>query len=198
MELDDIKQKWNMFSEHIEKQGILNRKLILDMISTRTQNSLTRLINYHLFSLAIIVALAIFLYFIDEYKKIPSHIMIISYIGISLSFIFQVLIILNVLTIKTENINVIKSEKKLNNYWKFIIVGHALLWPWLLIFLATFLYYLWSNFSNKTIGVATIFIVVMLLFSLVASMIEYRFIKTKIKFLKKNFKQLKEFDMEID
>lgn len=59
MELEELKAGWNVLNERLEQNEILNKRIIKEMITNRTQSAYERLFRYDLFGLILTFGLCV-------------------------------------------------------------------------------------------------------------------------------------------
>lgn len=57
MELEELKNTWNLLNNKLEEDKSLKESLILEMIHTKADKSVNRLINYEIFSVVVLILL---------------------------------------------------------------------------------------------------------------------------------------------
>lgn len=65
MELEELKAGWNVLNERLAQNEILNKRIIKEMITTRTQSAYERLFRFDLFGIILLITIAILLPFLD-------------------------------------------------------------------------------------------------------------------------------------
>ena len=59
MELEELKASWNVLNERLEKSEMLNKRIIKEMITNRTQSAYDRLLRFDLFGLIVGLVISI-------------------------------------------------------------------------------------------------------------------------------------------
>ena len=59
MELEELKASWSVLNEQLEKSEMLNKRIIKEMITNRTQSAYERLFRYDIFGLILCFTLCV-------------------------------------------------------------------------------------------------------------------------------------------
>jgi hypothetical protein len=69
MELDELKNVWVSLDERLNKQEILKESILKEMMQSKTSKTVSKLINYDLLSICILLALIPFSVFVMDYFR---------------------------------------------------------------------------------------------------------------------------------
>lgn len=91
MELNELKNIWQELDQKIEKNNILNDKVIKDMLQTKGNKSISKLMAFEVLSLILLVAMIpVFLFLLAFFQNATSHLNY-TIVFIKLMIIFCVL-----------------------------------------------------------------------------------------------------------
>jgi Ca2+/Na+ antiporter len=195
METDELKAGWSVLSERLEKNEILNKRIIKEMISKRTRSAYNRLLGYNVFGLVILfgVILWVFLFAVIQYKGFPLPILIASEAGLIISVIWQTVKVRILNRFQLLNTGAVidlslwAAKYKLLIRREFIVtfVGGSL-----------FLLLLFFLFHNFTLW-AILFVVVLAIFVFILDYIIYIHVeKRNILTIEQTIAELKELEKE--
>lgn len=139
MELEELKQQWQLLNKRLEENEILNKKIILDMIKKRTTSAYNRLMNMELVNLMImIVLIPIFLITLYIAKYLPTQALLI-FLGllILLVTIWEIIKVLWLKKFDIEKKNIQQLSLIINTYRKWILMECSIITPLVVIILGT-------------------------------------------------------------
>ncbi len=186
MELNDLKSGWQLLHSRIEKNEILNRRIIMDMIKTRTQTAHSKLYRYELFSTCVnIAAMLIFLLF-----PFQREALILGEAALGAALVVQILLLQYLLRFDLEKKTALKLSLLTTRYkltWKYNqIFGGILSIP-----LIIGIIYLQGDLASRISFIpVAIFVVVIGFFIFLC----IHFFSKNIKTIESNLKELKEFE----
>ena len=190
MELEELKQKWDILSKEVEKQKIINKKLMDNVVNQKLKG----LISYNWFVLALSILVIPFVYYLGKRSGLSDLTFI--YIGLAVVIIFAIWDMLNfrvLLKAKSYNQDLISAEKTIIKYRKNTINGYICAY----IFIIPYLAYFFSFFKPYLIGSKLTWITILIFLGALAfTVIELRWNMGKIKTLQKSIEELKEFEEE--
>lgn len=199
MELDELKQKWDLLSQEVEKQKIINNKLLDNVINQKIKN-----LNTYSFIGCILYAFAItFLIMIAQYIHIQfsfisiginsMFIIYISIISMIILLIWEVYNIYLLSKTKSYKNDLISAEKSVIKY------KQSKIWSYYAGFVFSVMVISWFFFSFYQYLIQTnrLLISIMLFICVVALAIwEFKWDVGRVKELKKSIDELKEFELE--
>jgi len=177
MELDELKKTWASVEERLKENEMLNKRIMHEMLSTKSNKSLSKLINFEFFGMLVVFAIpvCIWLYNHPAFKNtLFPKIMFIVGIVISILTPFIQLYKLKYLLMKidfsksigdniylTNKYSIIIKKEKIINYFIFIPVFSLLgilsyhelnatfsLWIFLFIALAVAIAFVYWSYKN--------------------------------------------------
>lgn len=191
MELEELKQKWVILSKEVEKQKIINQKLMDNVVNQKLKG----LISYNWFGLIFSLFAISFIIYTDITIGIPE-ITIYLYIGviaIVLSMIFNIYNFRILLKAKSYNQDLISAEKTILKYRKNTINSYICAYVTVIPYMG----YFFILFNPALISTKLLwFIILIFLGALAFTVIELRWNMGKIKNLQKSIEELKEFEKE--
>jgi len=190
MELEDLKQKWDILSKEVEKQKIINQKLMDNLVNQKLKG----LISYNWFGLALSILVIPFVYYLGKRSGFSDLTYI--YIGIVGVIIFAIWGMLNfriLLKAKSYNQDLISAEKTIIKYRKSTTLAYLCQYIFIIPYLAYFFYIFKPYFTDA----GTLwFIILLFVGTLGFTVIEVRWNLGKIKNLQKGISELKDFEKE--
>jgi MFS family permease len=93
MELEELKAGWSILSERLEKNEILNKRIIKEMITKRTQTAHNRLLGYNVFGLMTVLLGMIGVLVIALFINKPFPFVIIAEVVLLLTAIYEIAIV---------------------------------------------------------------------------------------------------------
>lgn len=74
METEDLKNRWLSLEEQLKKQEVLNEHIIKELLKTRYDKALSRLINYEAFGVIVLLAaIPVIIYALGRKIEIPGY-----------------------------------------------------------------------------------------------------------------------------
>lgn len=192
MELEDLKQQWQVLNKRLEENEILNKKIILDMIKKRTTSAYNKLMNMELVNLMImIVLIPTFLITLCTAKYLPTHAWLI-FLGlfILLVTIWEVIKVIWLKKFDIEKKNIQQLALLINTYRKWILMECAIIAPFVVIILGT-LFFSIHTYNLPWLKILLLSLIVILPIFIA---IMYRFFyKKHFNNIQKSLDELKEF-----
>lgn len=193
MELEELKQNWQLLNERLEKNEILNKRIIKEMIMKRTSSIYSKLLNMEIWGLILgFIAVPTVLVFAQTVKNPPSLPWIISLeIGFVVIIIWEIrkIVWLKKFDLETKNIYQLSKIINVHRVWilKECIVSILIIFIGLAIrFITTHAYrYPWFALLLVSIVVLT-FIYTIVVYQLIY--------KKYVNNLQKSLDELKEFE----
>lgn len=194
MELDELKAGWNVLNERLAQNEILNKRIIKDMITTRTQSAYERLFKFDLFGIILLIALGILLPFIDVALKAGtkpiSFVLLEGVLIVGLvaqCFIFSLLAKFNMDKMNISELSRLTLKYKL---W----VRRNYVWGTVLATIVLIAFY----FIQRAYLVSDAPLRLVVAFPFAFTIIYYtiRFYKKNIQIIEKGLEELKEFEKE--
>lgn len=190
MELEELKQKWDILSKEVEKQKIINQKLMDNVVNQKLKG----LISYNWFGLALSILVIPFVYYLGKRSGLSDLTYI--YIGLAGVIIFMIWGIFSfriILKAKSYNQDLISAEKTIIKYRKSTSLSYLCQY----IFIIPYLVYCLFTFKQYFISAGTLWVTILVfLGALAITVIELRWNMGKIKTLQKSISELKEFEKE--
>jgi cation transport ATPase len=90
MELEELKASWSVLNERLEKNEILNRRIIREMITKRTMGARDRLVRANVGGMVFILLVALVLIFMKSRVVMRWEAEFIVWLGLFLAFIYCV------------------------------------------------------------------------------------------------------------
>lgn len=193
MELDDLKAGWNVLNERLEQNEILNKRIIKEMITNRTQSAYERLFRFDLFGLVTVILLCILLpvMIVNQVEIKPFSIVLLEgtlLIGlVAQFFLFSILVRFNMEKMKLCDLSRLTLRYKL---WtkRSYTYGTALAFIVIVVF-----FFIQEAYLLR--GAAVRMTVTLLLASFIAYY-QIRFYKKNIQIVEKGIEELDEFEKE--
>lgn len=191
MDLDNLKANWNVLNERLQKNEILNRKIIKDMITNRILTARERLmwkiiIGYGLYLFGILL-----IAFSPILFGAPLF-LVYSLIGLLVAILLGGLPAF----ISFYGFNIEKpltdSFRRLLYYQKYLRVGYPIIIILALVWQTVIFFYYWELGANRM----TFVYILTFLILVVGSLIEYRWDSSKLNAMKKGLEELREFEAE--
>lgn len=133
MELEELKQNWKKIDQRLAESDAINQRLVYELLTSRKQSSFTKIWNYELFSLFIVLGAMLFLavkvvdiqpYYLKLQALIPNIPVLLIVLGgliaVSLAWIVYKLFFLSKL--KDSLLSICEQTKRINLYRKYLIV----------------------------------------------------------------------------
>lgn len=193
MELDDLKAGWNVLNERLEQNEILNKRIIKEMITNRTQSAYERLFRFDLFGLVTVILLCILLpvMMVNQIEIKPFSIVLLEgalLIGlVAQFFLFSILVRFNMEKMKLCDLSRLTLRYKL---WtkRSYTYGTALAFIVIVVF-----FFIQEAYLLR--GAAVRMTAALLLASFIAYY-QIRFYKKNIQIVEKGIEELDEFEKE--
>lgn len=187
MELEELKNKWEIMSKQIEKQTLVSKKL-LDNVVVQKMN---HLVSYNWFGIILTLIAIPIVIFLGMYKNIAGQFI---YSGVGMLIVFFIWGIYNFrLLLKTKSYknNLISAERATIKY------RNNTIWYYMTQYLFATIYVIWLIASSYKLLVQfnrleIIIIAVIVTFAL--TIFEYRWYIGKIKELHNSIEELKSFE----
>lgn len=190
MELEELKQKWDILSKEVEKQKIINKKLMDNVVNQKLKG----LISYNWFGLALSILVIPFVYYLGKRSGLSDLTYI--YIGLAGVIFFMIWGIFSfriLLKAKSYNQDLINAEKTIIKYRKSTSLSYLCQY----IFIIPYLVYCLLTFKQYFIIAGTLWITILVFLGTLAfTLVELRWNMGKIKTLQKSIEELKEFEEE--
>lgn len=190
MELEELKQKWDILSKEVEKQKIINQKLMDNVVNQKLKG----LISYNWFGIALSILVIPFVYYLGKRSGLSDLTYI--YIGLAGVIIFMIWGIFSfriLLKAKSYNQDLISAEKTIIKYRKNTTLSYLCQY----IFIIPYLVYCLFTFKQLFISAGTLWVTILVFLGALAfTVIELRWNMGKIKTLQKSISELKEFEKE--
>ncbi|WP_075555686.1 hypothetical protein [Parabacteroides timonensis] len=191
MELEELKANWNILNERLQKNEILNKRIVKDMITSRILTARERLMWKIIIGYCIYFACILLTAFSPVLFGTPLF-MVYCLIG------FMVAILLGGLPafISFYGFNVenplTDSFRRLLFYQKFMRLGYPIIVIAGLVLMTILCWDHWKFGANRI----TFVYVSAFLIAIVGSCVEYRWDSSKVEAMKKGLEELKEFEEE--
>lgn len=189
MELDELKQKWDLLSQEVEKQKIINTKL-LDKIINQKIKSLN---TYSFLGCIAYAAIIPILIMAGQYKNIQVNVICTAIILMTILFLWECYNIYLLSKTKSYKNDLISAEKSVIKY------KQSKIWSYYagFIFIIIIISWFFVSFNQYLIQTNKLFISIVLLICAIAFAIwEFRWDIGRVKELKKSIDELKEFELE--
>jgi hypothetical protein len=74
MELDELKHIWQSLNEHLQKQEVLKKNIMKEMLQTKSDKALSRLLNYDILGVVILLlAIPLIIYALDLHPYLVEY-----------------------------------------------------------------------------------------------------------------------------
>jgi len=189
MELDELKQKWDLLSQEVEKQKIINNKLLDNVINQKIKN----LNTYSFIGCILYAAIIPVLFMVAQYKHIQGSVICVGIISMFILFLWEVYNIYLLSKTKSYKNDLISAEKSVIKY------KQSKIWSYYAGFVFSVMVISWFFFSFYQYLIQTnrLLTSIMLFICLVALAIwEFKWDIGRVKELKKSIDELKEFELE--
>lgn len=189
MEIEELKQKWDLLSQEIEKQKIINKNLLDYIVNQKFKF----LVSYNWLGIIIAVVIIPIVIIIGNFKDIPPLFM---YVGISALILFLLWGIYNerlLLKTKLYKNDLITSEKSIIKYKQNTLRYYLAQYLFLIIYL------LWFFITHHDLLIAAKVLelsVVLILGAIALSLWEFKWYYGKVKELQKSISDLKNFESD--
>lgn len=137
MELDDLKQNWELINKRLQENEVLNKRIIKEMITKRTTSAYNKLLNIEIISLIIMIILIPTFLIISQTVKYPPALPWIVSLAILAIFI-TIWIIIKIHWLKKFNIeqkDIYQLARIIQTYRSWILKENYILVPLFMIFL---------------------------------------------------------------
>jgi len=189
MELDELKQKWDLLSQEVEKQKIINTKLLDNVINQKIKN-----LNTYSFIGSILYAAFIpVLIMVAQYKHFQGSAIYIAIISMFILFLWEVYNIYLLSKTKSYKNDLISAEKLVIKY------KQSKIWSYYAGFVFIVMVVSWFFFSFNQFLMETnrlMISIVLLACVIVLAIWEFKWDIGRVKELKKSMDELKEFELE--
>jgi len=193
MELEDLKKNWNTFSEQLNKNEILNQRIIRDMIIQRTDSTLQKLINTEFVGGIFIIVMTIFTGIIADYLRYPGITTGLICGVMALAGLWNMYKAYTLTKINMDEDNILSVESRLLRYKQLITGEMIAIVPYIIIASAAIVLSFPVLFNSNLIIYALINVVVIP----PAMYFGHIYYKKKFKELNKNIREFKEFKEDI-
>lgn len=191
MELEELKANWNILNERLQKNEILNKRIVEDMITNRILTAQQRLlwkmiIGYCVYLIALLLAAFAPVLFGTPLLlaySIGGFLLVIALGGLPVFISFCRIDIKKPL---------MDSFRRLLFYQKYMRIAYPIVIISALVLLSGLFFYYWKLGANRM----TFIYVFAFLTALIGSLVEYRWDSSKLEAMKKGFEELKEFEEE--
>lgn len=190
MELEELKQKWDILSKEVEKQKIINKKLMDNVVSQKLKG----LISYNWVGLVFSLLAIPFVLYLGKQSGLGDLTYI--YIGIAGVVFFMIWGMFSfriLLKAKSYNQDLISAEKMIIKYRKSTILSYLCQYIYIIPYLAYFFYFFKPYLIDAKI---TWFVILLFLSALAITVVELKWNMGKIKNLQKSISELNEFEKE--
>lgn len=189
MELDELKQKWDLLSQEVEKQKIINQKLLDNVISQKIKN----LNTYSFIGCIAYAAIIPILIMVGQYKFIQGSVICTATVSMFILFLWECYNIYLLSKTKSYKNDLISAEKSVIKY------KQSKIWSYYASFAFVFIVMAWFfvSFNQYLMQADRLFISILLLICVIALAIwEFKWDIGRVKDLKKSIDELKEFELE--
>lgn len=191
MELEELKASWSVLNERLEKNELLNKRIIKEMITSRVLTAQQRLLWKGIIGYAIYLACLVFIVFSHTLFGTPLLIVFLICGLLLLSFSLGLPGFIAILKFDISG-SLKDSYERILFYQKSMRICYPVI-VCLALLLLSFIYFTF----RRSLGDREIFIFVSaFLIGLVGSIIEYRWDSSKLLAMKKGVEELKEFKEE--
>lgn len=194
MEVEELKAGWNVLNERLAQNEILNKRIIKDMITTRTQSAYERLFKFDLFGIILLIALCILLPFIDvAFKAGTKTISFVLLEGLMIVGLFMQCFIFSLLAkFNMDKMNIRELSRLTLKYKLWTRRNYT--WGTVLAIIVLIAFYFIQQ--AYLISDAPLRLAVALLFTFVIIYYSICFYKKNIRIIEKGLEELKEFEEE--
>lgn len=189
MELEELKQKWDLLSQEVEKQKIINTKLLDNVISRKIKN-----LNTYSFlgciAYAVIIPIVIM---IGQYKHVQQEVIYTAVISMIILLLWEIYNLYLLSKTKSYKNDLISAEKSIIKY------EQSKIWSYFAGFVFIFIILLWffSSFNQYFIQTNNVVLLIVLLTcTIIFAIWEFRWDIGRVKELKKSMDELKKFELE--
>ncbi len=77
MELEDLKSSWSELNKQLEKNELLNKRIIQEMITKRTQTAYNKLLRFDIAGLVLTIAAILFILLMELYYPRKTEILLL-------------------------------------------------------------------------------------------------------------------------
>ena len=194
MELEELKASWNVLNEQLEKSEMLNKRIIKEMITNRTQSAYERLFRYDIFGLILCFTLCVMFPVLVTTGKLvlkPAAFAILEgaiLIGFVMQFFF--LFILGRFDMEKKKICELARLEFVYKLWmkRNHVIGTGIAIVGIIAFLFIE--------QDRLVAGWELRMVVALFVAAVIAYFQIRFYQKNIRVIEKGLKELKEFEEE--
>lgn len=192
MELDDLKQNWELINKRLQKNEVLNKRIIKEMITKRTTSAYNKLLNMEIISLIIMIILIPAFLVATQTVKYPPALPWITCLEI-LAISVTIWIIIKIHWLKKfdiENKDIYQLGRIIQIYRSWILKESYILIPLCMIFLiARFI----VVHAQSTPQFTTLIISALIFLPVYTFTIYYFFYKKHFNNIQKSLQELEEF-----
>lgn len=191
MELEELKANWNVLNERLQKNEILNKRIVKDMITNRILTAQQRLmwkmiIGYCVYLIALLLAAFAPVLFgtplLIAYS-VGALLLVVALGGLPAFISFWRLDIKKPL---------MDSFRRLLFFQKYMRIAYPIVVISGFVLQSCIFFYYWKLGANRM----TFLYVFAFFTALIGSLVEYRWDSSKLEAMKKGFEELKEFEKE--
>jgi hypothetical protein len=189
MELDELKQKWDLLSQEVEKQKIINTKLLDNVINQKIKN----LNTYSFLGCFAYAAIIPVLIMVAQYKHIQASVICTAIASMFILFLWECYNIYLLSKTKSYKNDLISAEKSVIKY------KQSKIWSYYAGFVFIVMIVSWFFFSFKEYLMETnrlVVSIVLLACAIALAIWEFKWDIGRVKELKKSIDELKEFELE--
>lgn len=183
-----------MLNERLAQNEILNKRIIKDMITTRTQSAYERLFKIDLFGIILLIALCILLPFIDAATKAGTK--LISFVlfeGLMImGLIVQCFLFSLIAKFNMDKMNIRELSRLILKYKLWVRRNYV--WGTVLVIIVLIAFYFIQQ--AYLVPNAPLRLIVALLVAFTIVYYSIRFYKKNIRMIEKGLEELKEFEEE--
>lgn len=194
MELEELKTSWNILNERLEKSEMLNKRIIKEMISTRTQSAYERLFKFDLMGLVLVAAFCILLpvmNFIGDAGMKPLAFVLLEGV-IFIGFVSQSFIVLLLTKFDMEKRKICELTKLTLRYkqWTKMSMSYGSMLAIVVIFAFLFIE------RNRLVGDWEMRLTALFLVASIVVYWQIHFYRKNIRTIEEGLEELKEFEEE--
>lgn len=194
MELEELKAGWNVLNERLEQNEILNKRIIKDMITTRTLSAYERLFRFDLFGLILLPVLCILLPFMDTFLNVgmkPISLMLLEGLLI-IGFVTQIFLFSYLVRFNMDKMKICDLSRLVLKY-KLWMKRNYTFGTILAVIVVIIFYFIQKGYllpdAPQRLALAFLLAFSMIYFGM-------RFYTKNIEILEKGLEELKEFEEE--
>lgn len=195
MELEELKVGWNVLNERLAQNEILNKRIIKDMITTRTLSAHERLFRFDLFGLILLFGICILFPFLNvalETKGLKPLSMVLLEVVLIVGLVIQIIIFSFLSRFNMDKMKICELSRLVLKYklWTKRSMTYGLI---LVVVAIIGVYFIQRAYLLPYVELQ---LCIILFFASLMTYFQLGFYKKNIRIIEKGLEELKEFEEE--